>query len=159
MLKSFLAALMLFAAYVDSSFASSIEASANCLARAAWHEARGLSLSEIEDIMHAVMHRTKHPAYPGTPCAVVAQPQYSGLGTKMPRVPARERARFNDIRKLALEVAAGRREDTVDGATHFWTPKLRRKLGFKRPPSWAMELPTTKVTRNFKFHRLPYNHR
>jgi spore germination cell wall hydrolase CwlJ-like protein len=50
-------------------------------------------------------------------------------------------------------VYAGRIPDPTGGATHFWTPKLRKKLDYKGPPGWAGKMKRTARIGEFVFHR------
>lgn len=126
-----------------------------CLTVVAWHEARGRPLREVESIMHVVMNRTRHPAYPSTACSVLYQKgQFSGKIAFNPRTEA-DRRLAGQIATLAGRVAAGELRDTTGGATHFYTPRLRVRLGMGARPDWASRLPRTAVRGEFVFHRLP----
>ena len=131
------------------------DATRQCLTLVAWHEARGRPMHEVESIMHVVMNRTRHPAFPATVCAVLRQKdQFSGQLRIVPKTP-RDRALAGRIAALADRVAAGALSDTTGGATHFYTPRLRVKLGMAARPDWAHRLPRTAVRGEFVFHRLP----
>ena len=139
-----------------------------CLVAAAWNEARGRTDAEIIAVMHVVINRVKHPAYESTVCGVVLE---RGQFQMTPRVrntvlESRRRGQFvfrgsnriesatvDKLEALASMIIHGQSVDTTGGATHFYCPKLRRKMGYSDPPAWARKMPMTLSLGEFRFYR------
>ena len=139
----------------------------SCLIAATWNEARGRPDREIIAVMHAVINRSRHPAYPDTVCKVVLQRGQFQMSTHFRQIvhglrkefvppskaPADVRA-FEKIRALAGFVLDGNSVDPTNGATHFYSPRLRVIMGLKADPSWAARILRTASIGEFRFHRL-----
>ena len=62
-----------------------------CLSINAYMESRGQGVKGMQAVTWVVLNRTKHPSYPSTPCAVIAQPkQFSWYGNKTPQVKEKD---------------------------------------------------------------------
>ena len=167
-----MAAALTFPSFTTSASPSHVpplERDQACLVAAAWNEARGRSDDEITAVMHVVVNRTEHSAFEKTVCGVVLQKGQFQMSTQFRQavVAARstgkfvmkglrdaDRAILDKLAALAAMVLDGDSVDTTKGATHFWSPKLRKQMGYASGPSWAKKLPQTLALGPFRFHRL-----
>jgi spore germination cell wall hydrolase CwlJ-like protein len=140
-----------------------------CLVAAAWNEARGAPDTQVTAVMHVVVNRTKHPAFAKTICGVVLEKGQFSMSPDMRNsvieskkrgevvlrgVRPAERGFVEKMEAIASLVIDGDSVDPTRGATHFYCPQLRKKLGFASPPMWAKKLPMTLSLGPFRFHRL-----
>jgi spore germination cell wall hydrolase CwlJ-like protein len=140
-----------------------------CLVAAAWNEARGAPDTQVVAVMHVVVNRTHHPAYSHTVCGVVLEKGQFQM-TKPFRAAVdsarrtghfvvkglrdQERVVLDRMNAIAVMVLDGDSVDPTKGATHFWSPALRKTMGYASGPSWARKLPLTLSLGPFRFHRL-----
>lgn len=141
----------------------------DCLIIAGWVEARGRPKREVEAVMHTIRNRAESGRFPETVCGVLLQPGQFSLTPKwrerlrqasrgkpgtipMPKAPG-DQASLMIIIATASDVLHGRSRDITRGATHFYTPSLRRKLGLSSRPDWAIKLARTVSIGEFVFHR------
>ena len=146
------------------------KADRSCLVAAAWNEARGRPDMEIIAVMSVVINRTSYSEYPSTLCGVVlddGQFQMTANFRKAVRVAKAggnfrnklgklEPADANAITKLdgiAKIVLEGFVADPTHGATHFYSPKLRKSLGLPAKPSWANRMTLTASIGEFRFRK------
>lgn len=142
-------------------------AAAACLAAAAWGEARNRSQTEKVGVMSAVVTRMKRPEYADTVCGVVLQRGQFQMSSryraavrrakntgvmKLSNLEPKDAEALISMKRLAYAVLAGKHRDPTHGATHFYSPLLRVKLGLPRRPSWAKKLPHKLSTSGFEFH-------
>jgi spore germination cell wall hydrolase CwlJ-like protein len=140
-----------------------------CLIAAAWNEARGAPDSQVTAVMYVVVNRTRHPAFGRTICGeVLAKGQFqmtkpfrSAVKTAkrtgvfvVKGLRTQERVVLDRVSEIADKVLGGEAADNTKGATHFWSPALRKEMGYKSGPTWAMKLPLTLSMGPFRFHRL-----
>ncbi|WP_051882395.1 cell wall hydrolase [Parvularcula oceani] len=121
-----------------------------CLARAAYHEARGEGKDGMAAVVHVVLNRADSLAYPDTPCAVVEQGngrscQFSwfcdGKSDEPRNLIAYERAL-----RVARAAATGELADPTDGATMFHGPQVT--------PYWTASAELTATVGSHRFYRL-----
>ena len=140
-----------------------------CLTAAAWNEARGRPDIEIIAVMHVIKTRVNLHKFKGNNvCEVVlakGQFQLSPAMRKLVVEAARsgkvkfdltksiDRIKFNKIVALSAIVLNGHSKDPTNGATHFFSPKLRKIMGLPAMPGWAKKLQQTKVLGEFHFYR------
>jgi spore germination cell wall hydrolase CwlJ-like protein len=140
-----------------------------CLVAAAWNEARGAPDTQVAAVMHVVVNRTHHPAFAHSVCGVVlAKGQFQMTKPFRAAVDSarrtghfvvkglrdQERVVLDRIDAIATMVLDGDSVDPTKGATHFWSPALRKTMGYASGPSWAYKLPLTASMGPFRFHRL-----
>ena len=98
-----------------------------CLARAAYHEARGEGRRGMAAVVHVVLNRAEAPAYPDQPCAVVNQGaetasngrcQFSWACDGKPDTPNNLVA-YDRALDVARAAAAGDLADPTEGAVMF----------------------------------------
>ena len=114
-----------------------------CLARTAYHEARGEGRRGMAAVIHVVLNRTEALAWPDEPCAVVRQGkggkcQFSWACDDLPDEPQNLVA-YDRALDLARAAAEGEIADPTDGAvmfhaarvTPYWTDAAERtaKIG------------------------------
>ena len=131
-----------------------------CLAAAAWNEARGRPDVEIIAVMHVVRNRTEQANRPHNICGVVmergqfhlnAQAKSLLYNARFPRHDGPEAP--EKLLTLAEFVLNGDSIDPTHGATHFYTPRLRRVMGLSAAPDWARRLRLTASIGEFRFHK------
>lgn len=89
----------------------------NCIARNAYHEARGDGEKGMLGTIFVVLNRTKDSRFPSTPCKVIAQPNQfvwwgKGKTIKEPEV-------YDKAKQLVYEVLSGKHKDLTCGAIYF----------------------------------------
>jgi spore germination cell wall hydrolase CwlJ-like protein len=140
----------------------------SCLIIAAWNEARGRTDKEATGVMSAVLNRVKHPDFPKTVCGVVLEQGQFEMAWKIRKTlrlaksghsfrnslgdlqPADEEA-LDRLDMLAGKVIKGYVADPTKGATHFYTPSVRRKRGLPADPLWAKKMTRTASIGEFRF--------
>lgn len=140
-----------------------------CLVAAAWNEARGRPDTEMAAVMHVVVNRVEHPAFAKSVCGVVLEKGQFQMDRRFRDAVERarrtgrfivsglrdaDRAILDRLDALATIVLDGNSVDPTKGATHFWSPKLRREMGYASGPAWARKLPMTLSLGPFRFHKL-----
>lgn len=100
-----------------------------CLAYAVYFEAQGESRLGQLAVAQVVLNRLRHPAYPKSICAVIADrgqfPWVTG------DLAIRDRTRYRIAWSVSLHMMAGIFTDPTAGATHFYAPA---RVG---APAWA----------------------
>ena len=143
----------------------------SCLVAAAWNEARGRTDKEITGVMSVVLNRSRHPDYPSTICGVVLEKGQFQMSPKIRKVvrlaksgknyrkalgslePADAKALI-DLDIIAGRVIKGYVADPTKGATHFYTPSMRKRLGLPADPSWAKRMSRTASIGEFRFMKV-----
>ena len=127
--------------------------SLQCLAEAVYYEARSESEDGQRAVAQVVLNRVRHPAYPGSVCAVVYQgPMRAGGGCQftftcdgsLARAPFG--ADWLRARRIASEALGGAVHRGVGLATHYHTHQVL--------PDWALRLAKVGVIGNHNFYRM-----
>lgn len=171
-MKSLLAIIVAMFAHVFA-FAGDMKpissGSLGCLALTAWNESRGQLDKETTLVLHVIKNRTTHRDYNATYCGVVLSKGQFQMGNHVRKAllkmqsgkPVKfkfknilEYRAYEKINAMAALVMNGHAKDPTNGATHFYSPKLRVKMGLTAHPAWARKIPLVKVVSGFRFHRL-----
>lgn len=94
-------------------------------------------------IGNVVLNRAGSGSYPSDILDVMLQnKQFStwnkGLGGNDPKgTYPKSDPRFQNARRIAADVVSGRRPDITGGATHYWSPKGMKAMGYAETPYWA----------------------
>ena len=116
-----------------------------CLSLNAYHEARADGVKGMQAVTWVVLNRTKHPSYPSTPCAVIAQPkQFSWYGSKTPKV--REKDAYTQAERVVEGVLSGKLKDNTNSSTHFHSTRIK--------PIWANRLSYTTTIGSHCFYKM-----
>lgn len=89
----------------------------NCIARNAYHEARGEGEKGMLGTIFVVLNRTKDGRFPSTPCKVIAQPNqfvWYGKGKTV-----KEPELYDKAKQLVHEVLDGKHKDFTKGSIYF----------------------------------------
>lgn len=89
----------------------------NCIARNAYHEARGEGEKGMLGTIFVVLNRTKDSRFPSTPCKVIAQKNqfvWYGRGKTI-----KEPKEYDKAKQLVHEVLGGKHKDVTCGAIYF----------------------------------------
>lgn len=89
----------------------------NCIARNAYHEARGEGEKGMLGTIFVVLNRTKDSRFPSTPCKVIAQKNqfvWYGKGKTV-----KEPKEYDKAKQLVYEVLDGKHKDVTCGAIYF----------------------------------------
>ena len=128
--------------------------SVDCLAQAVYYEARSESEGGQRAVAQVVLNRVRHPAWPGSVCAVVYQgPMRAGGGCQFTftcdgSLALRPSgAAWDAAQRIATEALGGRSYDPVGLATHYHTSAVF--------PAWAPRLVKIGVIGSHNFYRLP----
>ena len=130
----------------DSSQAQKIsKAQIECLVRNAYFESRGQGVKGMQAVTWVVLNRTKHPSYPSTPCAVIAQPkQFSWYGNKP--IQIKEKDAYMQAERVVEGVLSGKLKDNTNSSTHFHSTRIK--------PKWASRLSYTTTIGSHCFYKL-----
>lgn len=126
------------------------EAQIACLARTAYHEARGEGRRGMIAVVHVVLNRTEALAWPDEPCAVVRQGngrscQFSWTCDDLPDEPENLIAYARAL-KIARRAAEGDLPDPTRGAVMFHAKRVT--------PYWAESAERTAEIGSHVFYRL-----
>lgn len=89
----------------------------NCIAKNAYHEARGEGEKGMLGTIFVVLNRTKDSRFPSTPCKVIAQPNqfvWYGKGKTV-----KEPELYDKAKHLVQEVLDGKHKDFTKGSIYF----------------------------------------
>ena len=121
------------------------KAQIECLSINAYMESRGQGVKGMQAVTWVVLNRTKHPSYPSTPCAVIAQPkQFSWYGNKPPKV--KEKDAYTQAERVVEGVLSGKLKDNTNSSTHFHSTRIK--------PVWANRLSYTTTIGSHCFYKL-----
>ena len=121
------------------------KAQIECLVRNAYFESRGQGVKGMQAVTWVVLNRTKHPSYPSTPCAVIAQPkQFSWWNGKTPQV--KEKDAYTQAERIVEGVLSGKLKDNTNSSTHFHSTRVK--------PVWASRLSYTTTIGSHCFYKL-----
>ena len=88
-----------------------------CLAKNAYHEARGQGEKGMLGTIHVVLNRVKDSRFPDTPCKVITQPsQFSWVGKGK---VIKEPDSYAKAKQLVNDVLDGKHKDVTRGAVYF----------------------------------------
>ena len=121
------------------------KAQIECLVLNSYMESRGQGVKGMQAVTWVVLNRTKHPSYPSTPCAVIAQPkQFSWYGNKPPQV--KEKDAYKQAERVVEGVLSGKLKDNTNASTHFHSTRIK--------PVWASRLSYTTTIGSHCFYKL-----
>ena len=116
-----------------------------CLSLNAYFESRNQGVKGMQAVTWVVLNRTKHPSYPSTPCAVIAQPkQFSWYGNKP--IQIKEKDAYTQAERVVEGVLSGKLKDNTNSATHFHSTRIK--------PVWANRLSYTTTIGSHCFYKL-----
>ena len=116
-----------------------------CLIKNAYFESRGQGVKGMQAVTWVVLNRTKHPSYPSTPCAVIAQPkQFSWYGNKP--IQIKEKDAYMQAERVVEGVLSGKLKDNTNSSTHFHSARIK--------PVWASRLSYTTTIGSHCFYKL-----
>ncbi len=130
----------------DSSHAQKLSKSQiECLIKNAYFESRNQGVKGMQAVTWVVLNRTKHPSYPSTPCAVIAQPkQFSWYGNKP--IQVREKDAYTQAERVVEGVLSGKLKDNTNASTHFHSTRIK--------PVWANRLSYTTTIGSHCFYKM-----
>ena len=121
------------------------KAQIECLVLNSYMESRGQGVKGMQAVTWVVLNRTKHPSYPSTPCAVIAQPkQFSWYGNKP--IQVREKDAYMQAERVVEGVLSGKLKDNTNSSTHFHSTRVK--------PVWASRLSYTTTIGSHCFYKL-----
>ena len=116
-----------------------------CLVINAYMESRGQGVKGMQAVTWVVLNRTKHPAYPSTPCSVIAQPkQFSWYGNKP--IQVKEKDAYTQAERVVEGVLSGKLKDNTNASTHFHSTRIK--------PKWSSRLSYTTTIGSHCFYKL-----
>ena len=121
------------------------KAQIECLVRNAYFESRGQGVKGMQAVTWVVLNRTKHPAYPSTPCAVIKQPQQFSWVSNKP-VQVKEKDAYMQAERVVEGVLSGKLKDNTNSSTHFHSARIK--------PVWASRLSYTTTIGSHCFYKL-----
>ncbi len=116
-----------------------------CLVRNAYFESRGQGVKGMQAVTWVVLNRTKHPAYPSTPCAVIKQPQQFSWVSNKP-VQVKEKDAYTQAERVVEGVLSGKLKDNTNSSTHFHSARIK--------PVWANRLSYTTTIGSHCFYKM-----
>ena len=130
----------------DSSHAQKLsKAQIECLIKNAYFESRNQGVKGMQAVTWVVLNRTKHPSYPSTPCAVIAQPkQFSWYGNKP--IQIKEKDAYMQAERVVEGVLSGKLKDNTNASTHFHSTRIK--------PVWTNRLSYTTTISSHCFYKL-----
>jgi spore germination cell wall hydrolase CwlJ-like protein len=110
------------------SVAQAIDRQTECIARAVYWEARGLSEEGMKAVAEVVHNRVNHPRFPKTPCAVVHQRSNAVCQFSWTCGPLKHRIPPNNAAwRTSLAVANSPPGNLTNGALYFHARKYRAR--------------------------------
>ena len=122
------------------------KAQIECLSINAYMEGRNQGVKGMQAVTWVVLNRTKHPSYPSTPCAVIAQKnQFAWYGNgKTPQV--KEKDAYMQAERVVEGVLSGKLKDNTNSSTHFHSTRVK--------PVWASRLSYTTTIGSHCFYKM-----
>lgn len=117
-----------------------------CLVKNAYFESRNQGVKGMQAVTWVVLNRTKHPAYPSTPCAVIYAPfqfEWTRSGTKL---QVKEKDAYVKAKGVVEGVLSGKLKDNTNSSTHFHSTRIK--------PVWANRLSYTTTIGSHCFYKL-----
>lgn len=121
------------------------KAQIECLSINAYMEARNQGVKGMQAVTWAVLNRTKHPAYPSNPCAVIKQPQQFSWVSNKP-VQVKEKDAYKQAERVVEGVLSGKLKDNTNASTHFHSTRIK--------PVWASRLSYTTTIGSHCFYKM-----
>lgn len=116
-----------------------------CLVLNAYFESRGQGVKGMQAVTWVVLNRTKHPAYPSTPCAVIYSPkQFSWWNGKTPQI--KEKEAYAKAERVVEGVLSGKLKDNTNSSTHFHSTRIK--------PVWVNRLSYTTTIGSHCFYKM-----
>ena len=122
------------------------KAQIECLVRNTYFESRNQGVKGMQAVTWVVLNRTKHPAYPSTPCAVIYAPfqfEWTRNG-KTPQV--KENDVYTQAERVVEGVLSGKLKDNTNSSTHFHSARIK--------PVWANRLSYTTTIGSHCFYKM-----
>ena len=122
------------------------KAQIECLVLNSYMESRGQGVKGMQAVTWVVLNRTKHPAYPSTPCAVIYAPfqfEWTRSG-KPPQI--KEKDAYTQAERVVEDVLSGKLKDNTNSSTHFHSTRVK--------PVWASRLSYTTTIGSHCFYKL-----
>lgn len=108
--------------------AQALDRQTECIARAVYWEARGLSQDGMRAVIEVIRNRIRHPSYPKTPCGVVYQRSGERCQFSWVCGPLRNRMPPNNAQwEMAKKIAQEPSGNLTNGAIFFHSSHLRRR--------------------------------
>ena len=108
--------------------AQALDRQTECIARAVYWEARGLSQDGMRAVVEVIRNRTRHPSYPKTPCGVVYQRSGGRCQFSWTCGPLRNRMPPNNAEWQKAQVIARQPSGNLtNGAIFFHATYLKRR--------------------------------
>ena len=121
------------------------KAQIECLVLNSYMESRGQGVKGMQAVTWVVLNRTKHPAYPSTPCAVIYSPkQFSWVSNKTPQI--KEKDAYMQAERVVEGVLSGKLKDNTNSSTHFHSARIK--------PKWSSRLSYTTTIGSHCFYKL-----
>lgn len=106
----------------------------DCLAQAAYHEAKGEGKQGMLAVIHTTLNRVKDHRFPKSACAVVYQKAQYSWTKYNPKV--KDYDTYTKAELLAKEVLNGKHKDITHGSLFFHANSIKK-------PSWAKRMDCT----------------
>ena len=117
-----------------------------CLIKNAYFESRNQGVKGMQAVTWVVLNRTKHPAYPSTPCAVIYAPfQFEWTRNGKP-VQVKEKDAYTQAERVVEGVLSGKLKDNTNSSTHFHSARIK--------PVWANRLSYTTTIGSHCFYKM-----
>ena len=118
-----------------------------CLVINAYMESRGQGVKGMQAVTWVVLNRTKHPAYPSTPCAVIYAPsQFEWTRNVNKPIQIKEKEAYTQAERVVEGVLSGKLKDNTNSSTHFHSARIK--------PKWASRLSYTTTIGSHCFYKL-----
>lgn len=121
------------------------KAQIECLVLNSYMESRGQGVKGMQAVTWVVLNRTKHPSYPSTPCAVIAQPKQFSWYSNKP-IQIKEKDAYTQAERVVEGVLSGKLKDNTNSSTHFHSARIK--------PVWASRLSYTTTIGSHCFYKM-----
>ena len=117
-----------------------------CLVLNSYMEARGQGVKGMQAVTWVVLNRTKHPAYPSTPCAVIYAPFQFEWTRSGKQLQVKEKEAYAQAERVVEGVLSGKLKDNTNSSTHFHSARIQ--------PVWANRLSYTTTIGSHCFYKM-----